>query len=144
MKFPLTAKRPFTVVATMIAATTLAIGAASAADQSAKSDSAMSSSAMSKKPTQAMAADNLSLTHSQERTAWRDIHKQASRQSAPSGFTASIGATVPNGISLQSMPAKVAARVTSLKPYDYALLPDKLLIVNPTDKKVVDVITHRA
>ncbi len=42
------------------------------------------------------------------------------------------------------MPAKVAARVSSLKPYDYALLQDKLLIVNPGDKKIVDVINRHA
>jgi Spy/CpxP family protein refolding chaperone len=81
--------------------------------------SAASSNTMSKTPpatqaTQATAKDNLSLTLSQQRTAWRDISKQAS------------------------------AQVSSLKPYDYALLHNRLLIVNPNDKKIVDVIKHRA
>jgi hypothetical protein len=42
------------------------------------------------------------------------------------------------------VPAKLAVRVSSLKPYDYALLPNHLLIVNPNDKKVVEVINRRA
>jgi hypothetical protein len=42
------------------------------------------------------------------------------------------------------MPAKAASQVPTLRPYDYALLPDRLLIVNPTDKKVVDVINRHA
>jgi hypothetical protein len=93
---------------------------------------------------QPMPKDELSLTRSQQRTAWKDISKQANSQSAPSNFSASVGATVPGDISIQSVPAKVASRVSSLKPYDYALLPDELLIVNPNDKKVVNVIKHRA
>jgi hypothetical protein len=117
------------------------IGAASAAEHSANSSAAMSKnpSAMS-----AMTKDRISLTRSQQRTAWKDISQQASNQSVPSNFTASVGATVPSAITIQSVPAKVASRVSSLKPYDYALLPNELLIVNPNDKKIVDVIKHRA
>jgi hypothetical protein len=33
--------------------------------------------------------------------------------------------------------------VSALTPYDCALLHNKLPIVNPTDKKVVDVIARR-
>jgi len=110
------------------------IGVASAADHHAMKSSSV----------QTTVRDVLSLTPSQERTAWRDISKKANSQTTPSSFTASIGATMPSDISLRSVPAKVAARVPSLKPYDYALLHNMLLIVNPGDKKVVDVITHRA
>ena len=94
--------------------------------------------------TPSMAKDSLSLTRSQQRTAWRDISKQATSQKAPGDFTASVGATIPNDISLKPVPAKVATRISSLKPYDYALLHGKLLIVNPDDKKIVDVINRRA
>jgi hypothetical protein len=31
--------------------------------------------------------------------------------------------------------------VPSLKPYDFAMTPRKLLIVNPSDKKIAEVIT---
>lgn len=124
------------IVAT--AALVSGIGAASAAD----------SSTMSKPSTpamqQSMAKDSLSLTHAQQRTAWRDLRKQALRQTAPSDFSASVGETMPVDVALRPMPARAAADVSSLKPYDYALLQGKILIVNPTDRKVVDVITHRA
>ncbi|SDT55205.1 DUF1236 domain-containing protein [Bradyrhizobium canariense] len=112
------------------------IGTASAAEHHAMSKN---SQAM-----QSMPKDSLSLTRVQQRTAWRDISKQANSQPAPSNFSAAVGATVPSDITIQSVPTKVASRVSALKPYDYALLPDQLLIVNPTDKKVVDVIKHRA
>ena len=88
--------------------------------------------------------DNLALTRTQKRIAWRDISKQTSSETAPSNFTAKVGATVPDDLSIQPMPTHVASRISALKPYDYALLRKELLIVNPSDKKVVNVIKHRA
>lgn len=111
------------------------IGAATAADHMSR-QSSMSSTA-------SMAKDNLSLTTAQEKTAWRDLSKSTS-QRAPSNFSASVGTTVPSGIKLRSIPRKVAIQLPRLKPYRYALLPNEVLIVNPTDKKVVDVISSRA
>jgi Protein of unknown function (DUF1236) len=125
------------IVAT--AALTSGIGVASAADNQAMSKTSTPSAMQ-----QSMAKDSLSLTPSQQRTAWRNLSKQASSRTAPSSFTASVGTTIPGDIALRPMPAKVAAHVSSLKPYDYTLLQGKLLIVNPNDKKVVDVITRRA
>jgi hypothetical protein len=122
----------------MIAVLASGIGAASAAGNHPMSNGSMSSGM------QTTAKDALSLTNSQERAAWKDISKQASNQTPPSGFSASIGTTVSNDISLKPVPAKLAAEVSSLKPYDYALLKDRLLIVNPNDKKVVDVIRGHA
>jgi hypothetical protein len=135
----------FRLFAIAVAAVLTAVaGAASAADNSATSNAPMSKSSMSKSatPMQSMAKDNLSLTRRQERTAWRDISKEATSQAAPQKFAASVGTTVPADISIQSVPANVATRISVLKPYDYALLHGKLLIVNPADKKVVDVISR--
>lgn len=132
------------LVAVAVAALTASVGTASAADLHAKSDATSNTNIMSKtSATRSMAKDSLSLTRSQQRTAWRDLGKQASNQTASSNFTASVGATVPGDVTIQAVPANLAARVSSLKPYDYALLDNKLMIVNPNDKKVVDVITHR-
>jgi len=131
--------KSYLIAITTAAAFTAGIGMASAADMHPTSNT------MSKTPAmQSMARDNLTLTRSQQRTVWKDLAKQASNRAAPSNFTASVGATIPGAITIQAVPAKVAARVSSLKPYDYALLHNKLLIVNPNDKKVVDVITRRA
>jgi hypothetical protein len=88
--------------------------------------------------------DDLALTRAQQRIVWRDIHKQGRSETAPTNFTAKVGATVPDDLSIQPMPAPIASRVLALKAYDYALLPKELLIINPTDKKVVNVIRHRA
>lgn len=114
------------------------VGAAAAADHSAMSRPS------SKPPTASMTKDNLSLTTAQEKLAWNDLSKQAASQRAPSNFSASVGTTVPNDIALRSIPRKVASQLPTLKPYRYARLPNELLIVNPRDKKVVDVINSHA
>jgi hypothetical protein len=127
------------LIAITAAALVAGIGTASAADMHTTSNT------MSKTPAmQSMAKDNLTLSRSQQRTAWKDLGKQASNQTAPSNFKASVGATIPGDITIQAVPAKVAARVSALKPYDFALLDNKLVIVNPNDKKVVDVISRHA
>jgi hypothetical protein len=108
------------------------IGAASAAN----------TMSMSKSPSgQSMAQDNLSLSARQKTTAWRDLSKQGARQQQPSTFTASVGTAVPDAITLRPISGKASAQVPALRPYQYALLQDKLLIINPKDKKIVDVIS---
>jgi hypothetical protein len=125
-----------------VAALAAGIGSASAADNQAMSNSSTANKSMSS-TMQPMAQDNLTLTPAQQRMAWRDIGRQAKDQTAPN-FTASVGATLPSDVSLRAIPAKVADRVSALKPYDYALIHDRLLIVNPSDKKIVDVISRHA
>lgn len=114
------------------------VGAAAAADHSAMSRQS------SKPGTALMAKDDLSLTTAQKKSAWNDLSKEAISQRAPSTFFPSVGATVPNDITLRSIPIKVASRLPTLRPYRYARLPDEVLIVNPRDKKVVDVIDSHA
>lgn len=50
-------------------------------------------------------------------------------QKPPSGFNAIIGAAVPNSVT------------TALQPYEFAMVQGKLVIVNPSDKKIAEVIT---
>jgi hypothetical protein len=105
---------------------------------------AADSKAMSGSNAQSALKDQISLSRAQERTAWRDLSRNAKQQTAPSSFTPSVGATVPDGITLRTMPQRAANQLPALKPYDFALLQNKLLIVNPNDKKVVDVISRKA
>lgn len=113
------------------------IGAATAADYNAMSKPSSTSS------TASMAKDNLSLTSAQEKLAWRDLSRGES-QREPSNFTASAGTTVPNDVRLRPIPRKVASQIPTLKPYRYARLRNEILIVNPTDKRVADVINRHA
>jgi Protein of unknown function (DUF1236) len=86
------------------------------------------------------ASDSLSLTNSQQKTAWRDLHAR-NKQSAPSSFMAASGTAVPSTLKIEPVPSKTASAVPALRPYDFATVKGKLLIVKPSDRTIADVIT---
>ena len=88
----------------------------------------------------AKAASKLTLTGTQQKTAWKDM-SSASTQTAPSGFNATTGAAVPSALKLSAIPSKTARDVPALRSYDFAKIQGKLLIVNPKDRMIAEVIT---
>ena len=89
---------------------------------------------------QSSPSDSLTLPSTQQKTAWNDLHGK-NKQNAPSGFTATVGSVVPNKLKIKPVPSKAASDVPALQPYDFAMVQHKLLIVNPSDRTIVDVIT---
>ena len=94
------------------------------------------------RPMASAAGSTVQLTSQQEQALWTDISARAREQSAPTGFTAAVGQSVPSEVTLRSLPQKAATDVPAAKPYRYAMVNHQLLLVNPSDKKVVDVIAH--
>jgi Protein of unknown function (DUF1236) len=104
--------------------------------------SAASAAGMSQSnSTMSQPTDTLSLTSAQQKMVWNDLHGQATEQKAPSGFNATIGAIVPSTVKTEPVPSKAATSVPALKSFNFAMVDGKLLIVNPSDKKIVDVIS---
>jgi hypothetical protein len=125
MKLPKTQKAQ-TAIALVAALSLAGISAASAANM----------------PNVQPASDTLSLSNTQQKTAWNDLYVKSLNQKAPSGFEAAIGAVVPSKVKIAPVTGKAASDVPALKSYDFAMLQHKLLIVNPSDKKIADVITR--
>jgi hypothetical protein len=48
---------------------------------------------------------------------------------------------LPASVALHALPATVTRQVPAVRPYKYAMLGKALLIINPTDRIIVDVIT---
>jgi Protein of unknown function (DUF1236) len=88
------------------------------------------------------ASDSLSLSSTQQKTAWRDLTTPPLNQQAPAGFNATVGAVIPSSVTTAPIPSKAASDVPALKPYNFAMLQKKLVIVNPSDKKIAEVITR--
>ena len=86
-------------------------------------------------------AKSLNLTGPQQKTAWHDLYVGSLNQNGPSGFSAVVGAVVPNSVTTAPITSKAARDVPSLKPYDFAMVQKKLVIVNPSDRKIAEVIT---
>jgi hypothetical protein len=85
--------------------------------------------------------DTLSLSSTQQQTAWKDLYMGSLNQKPPAGFDAKAGAVLPNSITTAPVTSKAASDVPALKPFDFAMVNGKLLIVNPSDKKIVEVIS---
>jgi hypothetical protein len=92
-------------------------------------------------PGLAKASDTLNLSSRQQKTAWNDLYMPSLNQRAPSGFNTIVGAVLPDSVTTAVVPSKAAQAVPSLRPYDFAMVQRKLVIVNPSDKKIAEVIT---
>lgn len=85
-------------------------------------------------------ASSVTLTPQQKQKIWQSL-ASASGQPAPAGFTASEGATVPQQVSLQPLPQSASADLpANARDMQYAKMQDEILIVDPKDRKVVEVI----
>jgi hypothetical protein len=84
--------------------------------------------------------DTVILSAAQRSAVWNDLSKQATNQNA-AGFDATIGTFVPKTVKLEPIPSKTAADVPSLQPYDFAMVGKKLVIVDPSNKVIADVLT---
>ena len=87
-----------------------------------------------------LVASEFVLTGAQEQLLWQRIGRNAS-STTPSGLIAAVGATLPASVALRALPATVTRQVPAVRPYKYAILDKSLLIINPTDRVIVDVIT---
>jgi hypothetical protein len=85
--------------------------------------------------------DRLTLSGAQEFALFQSISGQGvKKETVPSEFEAEIGQAVPKSIMLHKLPSDAASQVPTAKAYDYAMLQNQLLIVNPHDRITVDVI----
>ena len=82
------------------------------------------------------------LTDAQRQEIWQGVSKQATNERLPTGFKAAVGETVPGSIKMEPLPNDVSAAVPALKPYDFAMLQNQVLIVNPSSKKIVDILSQ--
>jgi hypothetical protein len=88
-----------------------------------------------------VASDDFVLTGAQEQLLWQRIGRNAS-STMPSGLIAAVGATLPASVALRALPATVTRQIPAVRPYKYAMVGKALLIINPTDRVIVDVITQ--
>ena len=88
-----------------------------------------------------LVASEFVLTGAQEQLLWQRIGRNAS-STTPSGLMATVGATLPASVALHPLPATVTRQIPAVRPYKYTMLGQTLLIINPTDRVIVDVITQ--
>ena len=90
----------------------------------------------------AASSDHLNLSSNQRHEIWQSLSKQSAKENAPAGFKAMVGETAPGSIKLQPLPGDVSSRVPAVKSYDYAMVQNQVLIVDPSSKRIVDIVTQ--
>jgi hypothetical protein len=128
----------------LVGATGLALAGGatkSSMDQSNKTDMQSGSAATSDSAKSTMTKDAITLTSDQKKTVYQQLGMDATAQEAPSGFQASVGAKLPSDITLEEVPNDVSSKVPTVANYRFAKLEDdRLLIVDPNDRRVVSII----
>jgi Protein of unknown function (DUF1236) len=81
----------------------------------------------------------LILTSAQRTAIYEQVSKDKSKV-APKDFAPVIGADVPPMIELYMLPDEAVAGVPAAKLYKYTMVEGKVVLVDPTKMRVVDVI----
>jgi hypothetical protein len=81
----------------------------------------------------------LLLTPDQRIAIYREVSRDKSK-SAPREFSPAVGADVPPMIELYTLPDDALAAVPAAKLYKYTMVRNKVVVVDPTKMRVIDVI----
>ena len=88
------------------------------------------------------AAPLVALTAAQKQVVYQSISKTQKNNAEPTGFRATVGALVPDAITLAPVPATIADLLPQTKGLEAALVEGQVVLVEPQGKKVVAVITR--
>lgn len=86
------------------------------------------------------ALPDLKLTAAQKQTIYTSISNQRQKETAPPTFRAALGAVVPPSIELQALPGTIVELIPELRDYEYAMVANQVLLVDPKNKQVIEII----
>ncbi|HXW47812.1 MAG TPA: DUF1236 domain-containing protein, partial [Xanthobacteraceae bacterium] len=81
----------------------------------------------------------LILSPAQRQALYEEVSKDKSKAAAKS-FSPVIGADVPPMIELYALPDDAVAGVPAAKLYKYTMVDNKVVVVDPTKMRIIDVI----
>lgn len=85
---------------------------------------------------------DLKLSADQKHTIYLSISNQQQKETPPPTFGAAVGAIVPPSINLQPLPKTVLELVPRMQNYEYAMVANQVLLVDPKNRQVVDIINE--
>src|ERR1700730_12166182 len=88
---------------------------------------------------QSPAQDRLHLTQDQQKSVSQGMSGQQ-QQSPPAAFDGHVGSKVPDSMTTHSVPNNVTAQVPETKGYLFVKMPDRVLLINPESKTVVEIV----
>ena len=82
----------------------------------------------------------LQLSAQQKATIFKTVTKEKVKSPPPANLQLSVGAQVPASIELYPLPANVVSEVPAAKQYKYTVAQNQVVLVDPTNMKVVEII----
>ncbi len=82
----------------------------------------------------------LALSDHDMRAAWRALHGRTAAQPVAYTYFPHVGTVLPEDVAVQPIPDALWKSVPQLKGYDFAVIRDELVIVNPANRMVVERI----
>jgi hypothetical protein len=76
----------------------------------------------------------------EQRHVIKEIVKDMKVEPAPANTDIEVGTALPETVKLQPMPAEITAKVPSIKSHQFLVKDSKVVLVDPKDHKVVEVI----
>ena len=90
------------------------------------------------------AAERIYLTSAQRGVVISGVNDRSVKvQVAPSEFEAAVGQVVPPSMTLHTLPTEMASRIPAVSSYSFVLSRDELWIVDPRDRRIVEVISRK-
>ena len=83
----------------------------------------------------------LNLTQQQKQAVDRGLSGQPS-QHATADLKMRVGEPLPSSMTPQDMPNSVTQQVPETKSYKFVKLPDRVLMVDPTDRSIAEIIPN--
>jgi len=80
---------------------------------------------------------NLSM---EQRHIIMEFIKSRNTGNEPGNVSTTVGQTVPKTVQLQAMPADVGQKVSQVRNYSYFIKNNKIVLVDPKDNKIAEVI----
>jgi hypothetical protein len=97
-------------------------------------------SAAPKAPSSMNQSGALQLSAAQKSTIFKTVTKDKVKSPPPANMQVSVGAQVPASIELYPLPANVVSEVPAAKMYKYTVSQNQVVLVDPTNMQVVEII----
>src|SRR5262249_5183062 len=87
-----------------------------------------------------VAAAPPSLSAAQRSEIFNAVSREKSKVTPPPAFNPAVGVKVPPSIALYTLPDSALANIPSMRAYQYTVVKDQVVLVDPTTLQVVDII----
>lgn len=89
---------------------------------------------------QTVPESGIQLTNAQKTAIYEAVQNEGVRSASGEDLRLSVGAPVPPSVQLYKLPDEALASIPLMRAYQYAVFAEDVLIVDPGNRRVVDVI----